>query len=165
MEPVTQDFVEQTADFMMHLTKKQLDERVDDLKKKQFNIYNMVNVAFGNNKRIEKRDYAFRMALILIRVMEFYEIKLPMISQVTIEEIIKADRKNEKAYDKYPTAEEKFQATIDGIGQPHYFNYLKEVVNSDLVYQSIFNDEDSQHFYFIMIAIGMVYSKTLERYS
>jgi hypothetical protein len=165
MEPVTQDFVEQTADFMMHLTKKQLDERVEELKKRQFNIHNIVKVGMMNSKGQEKLDYVFRMALIIVRVMESYEIKIPMISIVSIKEIINSDRKRSEMNTKHLPEEEKLQESLDMIGQPNYVIYLKEMVSTDLVYQSIFDQDESHNIFFIMMTIALVYSRTLERYS
>ena len=165
MEPIALDFIELTADFMMHLTKKQLDEYIEDLKKRQFNIYNIVEIGLNTSKDTSKRDYAFRMALIIIRVMESYKIKIPMISLISIKEIITLNSKKPKFEDNTISEEQKLQNALNEIGQPHYIEYLKNMVNTDKDYQTIFTKDESHNIFFIMTTIALVYSITLKRYS
>ncbi len=165
MEPIDADFIEQTAFFMFNLTKNQLDERIADLKNRQFGIYNLITISNSDYKNQEKKDYAFRMALVIIRIMESYDVKLPMISIKTIKELMAADIKSSERIDKSIPEDERLDFSLSKIGQPHYIAYLKEMVSNDEKYHEIFTIEESHNNYFCVTAIAMIYVKTIERYS
>jgi hypothetical protein len=165
MEPVTQDFVEQTADFMMHLTKLQLDERVEDYKKRQFNISSLISFESGKHKETNKKDFINRLALTCVHCFESYQVKLPMISINSIKEISKeCTKRNEKIAKEYPPEEQDLKS-IENINQPYFYAFIENFVSTDKEFQSLFNEGESISICVLLIVLGQVYSKTLERYS
>ena len=165
MEPVTQEFVEQTADFMMHLTKKQLDERVEELKKQQFNIHRMVLDETNFHKKMEKKDYIWRLNLILTRCFESYQIKLPMISMFSAREIIVDNNKQVDIIMKEYEYDLQMPKCIERIGQPHFFHYFEILLTTDDEFNTLFIEKEAHSLCFCLMTIGIIYSKTLERYS
>ena len=165
MEPVTQDFVEQTADFMMHLTKKQLDERVEDLKKRQFNISSIIEHEEGKRKDPNKKDFIWKMAFTLVHCFESYKIKLPMISINTVKEVRIDSVNAQSKIDKELSDEEQYQKFVDAIKQPYYYAFVTNFVSTDKEFQTLFNEDESQSLCFMLVILGQIYSKTLERYS
>ena len=165
MEPVDLNFIEQTADFMFHLSSKQLIERVQELKVRQYGIHNIIVVTNANYKNQEQIEYVFRMALIIVRVMESYEVKIPIISTIFIKQSIKAELKADKDKKRYLSEEEKLAFNIAKIGQPYYIDYLKEMVNTDEKYHELFTKEESHNNYFCMTTIALIYALTIKRYS
>ena len=57
MEPVTKEFVEQTADFIFHLSDKQLEDRIVDYKKRQFNLHSFIESAANGFSNNDKKKY------------------------------------------------------------------------------------------------------------
>ena len=152
MEPVTEEFVEQTADFIFHLSDKQLEDRIADLKKRQFNIHGSIYVEVRDYPEQNKKDYIWKLTLILIKCFESYEIKLPMISNASIFEIV--NKSMDKSKHITPETDEgtSIQKAEDEIGQPHYFSYLKNLFENDENFHTLFEVKEAHNIYFYNLA-------------
>ena len=165
MEPVTEEFVEHAADFIFHFSDNQLKERIADFKKSQFNLHLIIFAEADKYREPKKTDIIWRTGLTMVMCFESYKIKMPMISMVTIKEIIKADQKKRKHITPETDDGSNIQKSVDEIGQPNLFTFIQDKFTDDEEFHRLFNQEDAHSLYFMLMLLGGVYSQSLLRYS
>src|ERR1035437_2565076 len=126
MEPVTKEFVEHADDFISHLSERQLEERLADLRKSQFNLHLMFTMETNKYKEQAKKDIINRTGLTMVMCFESYKIKIPMISITTVKEIIDKDQKKRKHLPYDNDDGTNIQKSVDEIGQPNLFTFIQD---------------------------------------
>ena len=164
MEPVTIEFVEQTADFFFHLTKLQLEERIAEYQQRQFNLYSVIFREASTHKDVHKKETVWRLALILVRCFESYEIKLPMISIISIKAIIKEDQKKSAQIERDTPKDFQIKKSIKEINQPNFFAYIENMYETNEEFRNLFDIPECHNLYFLLMYIGIVYAKSLSSY-
>jgi len=165
MNPVTKEFVEQTADFIFHLSDKQLEDRIADYKKRQFNLYSIINREASAYQIKYNNETIWQMSFILIRCYEYYQVKLPMISEIFMKETIQNDINKRIVKQPGDPDDLQIKLNIEKTGQLSFFNFIENVILKDKKYQTSFTQKESDNMIFMLMIVGLIYSKSISRYS
>jgi len=165
MEPVTKEFVEHADDFISHLSDNQLKERIAELKKKQYSLHTILIMEADKYKEPKKKDIIWRTGFTMLMCFESYKIKIPMISMITVTDIVKNDQKKRKHITAENDDGTNIQKSVDEIGQPNLFSFIQEKFTDDEEFHELFSEEDAHSLYFMLMLLGNVYATTLLRYS
>jgi len=85
MKPISKETIEHADDFIFHLSDSQVKEFLEDLKKKQPNIYYYCKLTADNTKHKERIDFINRWILVIFFCFNDYDVKLPAFSEKEID--------------------------------------------------------------------------------
>jgi hypothetical protein len=78
LEPISADVIEHADDFIFHLSDNQLKEWLEDLKKKQPGVYDLIHHNATRCVGLDTKNYIFRIELTLIQCFNDYGIQFPI---------------------------------------------------------------------------------------
>lgn len=80
MQPISLDVIEHADDFIFHLSDNQLKEWLDELKKKQPYIFNILNYNSKCFKSIGNINYVNKIQLSMVQCFNSYKVTFPLFS-------------------------------------------------------------------------------------
>ena len=165
MEKISEESVEQYADFFFRLTDEQLKERVAEFKKKQPNIYLRLTSDAVGLKGARKMDVVWRLNLLFTHCYESNTDKLPVITEAAFDLILKDILMKGKTW-KPEFVNDTFSDMMDrGINQPHILNYMKSKIDALVIKGDTITKVEGGKILNLITLNGHLFQQAIQRYS
>jgi hypothetical protein len=129
LQPISADVIEHADDFIFHLSDNQLKEWLEDLKKKQPGVFDLIRHNATRCIGSETKNYIFRIQLTLIQCFRDYDIKFPIFTKKYITNCEKWYNTKVRLKNNPDDANVSIMDMGESIGQKEIMQYIIDKFN------------------------------------
>ncbi len=156
MEPLSQEYVEQTADFFFHLSKGQLEERIAEYKRKQMYLHQLVRIYPNTVSDANYMDIKWRFSLLVHHCFESYINPFPVVTKQNIDRTIARIERKRNEHSKEKSDIRFVELIITETDQIELYNFIDAKICSLEEEGRILDFVEGSKYLTFLITMGLI---------